>query len=81
MSTAYIDSTIGGGRTAYREHVLRPFNAAEVIGIAEAAEMASISPRTMREWCQMYPIGRCVGGHWKVSKPALQMLLDGNDLP
>lgn len=61
-----------------RSHVLRPFNATESIGTDEAAEMAGIKPRTIREWCHVQPIGRQVGGRWKVSRPALQMLLDGD---
>ncbi len=63
----------------YRPHVLRPFNSAEAMSTTEAAKMAGIAPRTMRDLCLNRPIARQILGHWKVSKPALQMLLDGND--
>ena len=62
-----------------RERILRPFIAAEAMGTAEAAQMAGIAPRTMRDRCHMHPIGRFIGGRWWVSKPALQMLQDGDE--
>jgi hypothetical protein len=58
--------------------VLRPYNRAEAIPVAEAALIAGCSVRTMREWCARYDIGRRIGGQWAVSRVALAMLLDGN---
>jgi hypothetical protein len=58
--------------------ILRPFDPAEAIGIAEAARRAGKSPRTMREWCCLHQIGRRISGRWAVSQPALDMLLDGD---
>lgn len=62
-----------------RTHILIPYCPDEAIGTAEAAAIAGIAPRTMRDLCLNRPIARQILGHWKVSKPALQMLLDGND--
>ena len=58
--------------------VLRPYNRSEALPIDEAAQIASRSKRTMREWCLLYDIGRRIQGRWAVSKVALAMLLDGN---
>ena len=58
--------------------VLRPYQRAEAIPIAEAARIANRSVRTLREWCLRYDIGRRIGGQWAVSKIALAMWLDGN---
>ena len=58
--------------------VLIPFHRSEMLTIAEAAEIAGRSIRTMREWCLRYDIGRRIGGQWNVSKVALAMWLDGN---
>jgi hypothetical protein len=58
--------------------VLRPYNRAEAIPVAEAVLIAGCSVRTMREWCARYDIGRRIGGQWAVSRVALAMLLDGN---
>ena len=58
--------------------ILRPFNRAEVLLIAQAALLAGCSVRTMRDWCFRYDIGRKVRGRWYVSKVALAMFLDGD---
>jgi Helix-turn-helix domain len=58
--------------------VLRPFHRSEALSIAEAADIANKSPRTIREWCHLHDIGRRIGGHWAVSRVALAMFLDGD---
>jgi hypothetical protein len=58
--------------------ILRPYYVAEAIGIAEAAQQASKSTRTMREWCLRHQIGRMIGGRWAISQVALDMLLEGD---
>jgi len=54
--------------------VLRPYNRAEAIPVAEAALIAGCSVRTMREWCARYDIGRRIAGQWAVSRVALAMV-------
>ncbi|MGE4172603.1 MAG: hypothetical protein AB7F41_09000 [Methylocystis sp.] len=62
------------------DHVLRPFNASEAIPIHIAAKIAGVKPRTMQHWCVVHRIGRRIAnGPWRVSRPALQMLLDGDN--
>ena len=58
--------------------ILRPYEPAEAIGIAEAARRAGKGERTIREWCALHRIGRRIGGRWAVSQPALDMLLEGD---
>jgi len=58
--------------------ILRPYDAAEAIGTAEAARQAGRSERTIREWCIAHPIGRRIAGRWAVSQPALDMFLVGD---
>ena len=59
--------------------VLVPFDRAEACSLKQAAERAGKSESTMRNWCVNYGIGRRVaGGVWQISKPALEMLLDGD---
>ena len=60
--------------------VLRPYWAAEALNLKEAARIANRSVGTVRTWCAIHVIGRRVGpgGAWQVSRPALQMLLDGD---
>ena len=62
----------------HEPQVLRPFHRSEVLSVAEAADMAGKSERTIRDWCARFDIGRRIGGRWAVSKVALAMLLDGN---
>jgi len=59
-------------------HVLVPFHRSEVLSIAQAADIANRSVRTMREWCMRFDIGRRICGQWSVSKVALAMHLDGD---
>lgn len=63
--------------TSHEPQVLKPFHRSEAYTIAEAAAWARKSPRTVREWCMRFDIGRRIGGRWMVSRVALQMLLDG----
>jgi hypothetical protein len=58
---------------------LVPFNIDECTTIDQAAGIAGKTPRTMRRWCIEQGIGRRIGGHWAVSRVALQMYLDGNE--
>jgi hypothetical protein len=62
------------------DHVLRPFNASEAIPVSIAAKIAGVSVRTIQHWCIVHRIGRRIAnGPWRVSRPALQMLLDGDN--
>ena len=58
--------------------ILRPFDPAEAIGIAVAAERAGRAQRTIREWCALHKIGRRIAGRWVVSAVALDMLLESD---
>lgn len=59
--------------------VLVPYDLREACTLASAAARAGKSESTIRNWCRDYGIGRrIVGGVWAVSKPALEMLLDGD---
>jgi hypothetical protein len=62
----------------HEPQVLRPFHRSEVLSVAEAADIAGRSVRTIREWCLLHDIGRRIGGPWSVSKVTLAMWLDGN---
>ena len=57
-----------------------PYDRRETISVSIAARLAGVTPRTLRNWCVAYRIGRRVaGGHWRVSRPALFMLLDDDE--
>lgn len=59
------------------DYVLRPFDASEAITVSIAAKIAGVKPRTIQHWCVVHRIGRRIAnGPWRVSRPALQMLLD-----
>lgn len=58
--------------------VLVPFHRSEVLSVAEAADIANRSVRTLRQWCMYFDIGRRICGQWAVSKVALTMHLDGD---
>jgi hypothetical protein len=53
--------------------ILVPFDSNEALTVSEAAMLAGVRPRTMREWCAKFPIARRVRGQWRVSKVALPM--------
>lgn len=61
-------------------NVLVPFNPSKACSLQEAAFRSGKSVSTVRNWCLNRGIGRRVAdGVWNVSKPALEMLLDGDD--
>ena len=61
-------------------NVLVPFDPREACSLQEAAYRSGKSVSTVRNWCLNRGIGRRVAdGVWMVSKPALEMLLDGDD--
>jgi hypothetical protein len=59
--------------------ILVPYDQREAISIEQAVKRSGQSASTLRTWCEKKGIGRRIGGHWKVSKVALQMFLDGNE--
>lgn len=60
---------------------LIPYDKREGIPLNVAAERAGKSPGTIRNWCIEHGIGRRVGGgQWIVSKVALAMFLDGDEV-
>jgi hypothetical protein len=60
---------------------LRPHIRGEVISIKQATEIAGRSESTIRNWSNQRGIGRRIaGGKWDISRVALAMLLDGDDL-
>lgn len=60
--------------------ILTPFNPREAISTAQAAERAGKSVGTIRYWCDKHGIGRKIGGEMHVSRAALEMLLEGDDV-
>ncbi len=61
-------------------HVLQPFDKNEAIAVNIAARLAGVAPRTIQHWCCVHRIGRRIAnGPWRVSRPALLMLLDGDE--
>jgi hypothetical protein len=59
--------------------ILVPFDAREAISVRIAARLAGVSERTVHNWCVAHSIGRRIaGGPWRISRPALWMLLDGD---
>jgi hypothetical protein len=54
-----------------------PLDAGDTISLKEAAYHAGVSDDTVRRWSNRYGIGRQLspGTPWRVSLPALQMLL------
>lgn len=57
--------------------VLTPFDRREFIPVSIAARLAGVTPRTIQNWCCAHRIGRRIAnGPWRVSRIALQMLLN-----
>ncbi len=53
------------------------YNPREFISVSIAASMAGVTPRTVQNWCCAHRIGRRIAnGPWRVSRIALQMLLN-----
>ena len=76
----YETAAIPSEETAVRlPRTLVPFDKREAVSLPIAAEIASKSERTVRNWCVEFGIGRRIGGHWAVSRVALAMHLDGNE--
>jgi hypothetical protein len=72
--TPYASNVVGK-----RYYTLVPYNREECLSLKEAAAAAGKCDRTVRTWCEVYGIGRRVGGGtWVVSKVALKMLLEGD---
>jgi hypothetical protein len=60
---------------------LIPYDKREGLTIKEAADIAGKSPRTINNLCHRHGIGRRVaGGTFVVSKVALAMFLDGDNI-
>jgi hypothetical protein len=58
---------------------LIPYNPAEGIPIKKAVAIAGRSQRTIRRWCADFGIGRRIAnGNWIISRPALNMLIEGD---
>lgn len=55
---------------------LVPFDCREAMSLREAAEVATLSARTITRLCQSLKIGRKIGGEWRVSRVGLQIYLD-----
>ena len=58
--------------------ILDPYSPQETYSVAEAALRAGVCLQTIRTWCDTHGVGRVVAGRFKVSKPALEMLLSGD---
>jgi hypothetical protein len=70
----------GAKQSPVEPQVLRPFHRSELLSIANAANVARKSKRTVRDWCHLHDIGRRIAGQWAVSRVALGMFLDGDKL-
>jgi hypothetical protein len=58
---------------------LPPLDYRETIDVETAAKLAGVPTRTIRRWCQEHGIGRRIGGGpWRVIRPALAMLCNGD---
>src|SRR5712671_5483065 len=60
---------------------LIPYDKREGFSLGEAADLTGKSVGTIRNWCLQHGLGRRVGGGtWVVSKVALAMFLDGDEV-
>jgi hypothetical protein len=60
---------------------LIPYDAREGLSLNAAAAVAGKSVGTLRNWCIQHGLGRRVGGGtWVVSRVALAMFLDGDQI-
>lgn len=57
-----------------------PYDPREGMTLRQAAQRAGKSETTIKNWAIKWGLGRRVGGGlWVISRPALEMFLDGND--
>jgi hypothetical protein len=61
-----------------RRQILIPFDLRECISRSDAAKRAGVTAGAISGWCVKFGIGRRIGGHWKISKVALRMHLEGD---
>jgi hypothetical protein len=66
-----------GGSLMSETQQTHPFDPRECISRSDAAKKAGVTGGTISGWCEKYGIGRRIGGHWKISKVALRMHLEG----
>jgi hypothetical protein len=60
---------------------LKPHIRGEAISVKEAMKIAGRSESTVRNWSKERGIGRRIaGGKWDISRVALTMLLDGDEV-
>jgi len=71
-----MDDLSPGGTKPLR--TLDPFTIEECVSIKEAATIAGRTERTLRNWGEVYGIGRRIAGRWAISRIALMMLLNGD---
>lgn len=58
--------------------VLHPFDRREALTVAEAAQIANRSKRTVRDWALLHLLGRRIAGRWIISRVPVAMFLDGD---
>ena len=59
--------------------ILSPYNWREACTVEQAADRCGKAPGTIRNWIEVYGIGRRIVGEYAVSRVALEMLLEGDD--
>jgi hypothetical protein len=50
----------------------------EFLTVEQAAEIACVTPATIRNWCFQLKIGKKIGGRWKVNSAYLSKVTDGD---
>ncbi len=66
-------------RPIAQHQVLTLYNPAEAISPQVAATIAGKDPTTIKGWAETFHLGRKIAGRWEISRPALLMLLDGDE--
>lgn len=56
----------------------RPLQPGEWLTVPEAAAIAEVSERCIRNWCLDHGIGIKVRGRWRVSRASLNLILAGD---
>lgn len=59
---------------------LEPFIPQEALTSARAAARADVTQRTIINWSEAYGLGRMIAGRWRISRVALEMFLEGNQM-